>query len=291
MRKDIQLPLLALLGGAAGFGLRLWQWKSVYHAETQLFAPHAPATLALLGVLAMVAVLLLVMVRNVPAPGEFLPAFCSPSAGHMTMLVIAAFLLLGGGLLGLLDGMDQLEYWRQMNQYTPGTVPLAPVLVRMGCSALCLPAGLALLLVGKSTYRLTMPKAVFPLISLLGFAGLLWTLAIHLAHGVDPVLMRYGFLLLAAALLTLAHYYAAGFLFGRPCPRRFTFFALTGCVAAFTALADPPRPADAMLLTGFALSALALSTALLRNTFGPARPMPERMPLGAEDMDEDPTEE
>lgn len=290
MRKDIQLPLLALLGGAAGFSLRLWQWKSAYNSASQLFTRHAPATLALLAVLAVVAVLLLIMVRNVPAPGEFLPAFYSPNAGHMTMMVIGAFLLLGGGLLGLLNGMDKLEYWRQMSSYNPGAVPLAPALVQMVCSVLCLPAGVSLLLVGKCTYRLTMPKAVFSLISMTGFAGLLWTLAIHLAHGVDPVLMNYGFLLLAAALLTLAHYYAAAFLFGHPCPRRFTFFALSGFVAALTALADVPRPADAMLLLGFALSALVLAAALLRNTFGPARPMPERMPLGAEDTDED-TEE
>ena len=45
MRKEIILPGLALGGGLAGFGLRLWQWLSAYDAQTQLYLHGAPATL------------------------------------------------------------------------------------------------------------------------------------------------------------------------------------------------------------------------------------------------------
>lgn len=47
MRKDIFLPVLALVGGAVGFLLRLWQYASAYDPSTELFAHGAPASLAL----------------------------------------------------------------------------------------------------------------------------------------------------------------------------------------------------------------------------------------------------
>lgn len=291
MRNDLKLPLLALVGGAAGFCLRRWQWRSAYSTDTQLFTSRAPATLVLMGVLAVVLVLLLLSLRTLPAPGDFLPAFRCPVSGHMTLMAAAGFLVLAGGVLDILDGMERLQMWRMASEAAPGTVPLAPPFMQLVCAVLSLIAGLALLLVGKATYRQELSGPVFYLVSMPGFAGLAWALSVHLDHGVDPVLMRYCFPLLAAALLALAHYYAAAFLFRHPCPRRFLFCALFGAVTALTALADVPHPAEALLLTGFTLSALALAHALLRNTWGEPWPEPERMPLGAEHEDEEPTEE
>ena len=59
--KRVLLPALALCGGAAGFCLRKWQWLSAYDRETELFIEGAPATYALLALLAVVAVALLVL--------------------------------------------------------------------------------------------------------------------------------------------------------------------------------------------------------------------------------------
>ena len=51
MGKHYILPALALAGGLAGFGLRLWQRTSALDPVTELFATGAPATLALWGLM------------------------------------------------------------------------------------------------------------------------------------------------------------------------------------------------------------------------------------------------
>lgn len=52
MGKHHILPALALAGGLAGFGLRLWQRTSALDPVTELFASGAPASLALWGLMA-----------------------------------------------------------------------------------------------------------------------------------------------------------------------------------------------------------------------------------------------
>ena len=114
----------------------------------------------------------------------------------------------------------------------------------------------------------------------------MWLFATHLDHGTDPVLLRYGFSLAAAALLMAAHYDVAAFFHGRPHPVRALFCALMGCALGLISLADGLSPYAAALTAAFTLSALANGWALLRNVFGPSWPAPgsdERMPLGAQD--------
>lgn len=275
MRKDILLPGLALAGGVLGFGLRLVQWSWAYDPGTELFQ-SSPVTLALLALAALLAILFLTPGKAAHIPEDYLPAFRAPSTLHMTLMAAAAFLFFGAGALGLLEGMDQLSLWR-MGVSAMVTYPAALLLG----AVLCFPAGLAILLLGKAAYRGEVSGATSLLACFPPFAGLVWLFATHLAHGTDPVLMRYGFLLGAAALLTLAHYDVAGWFFGYPHPRRTVFCALTGVVLALTSLADRPSRTTALLIAAFSLSALAQSQALLRNLYGPD--WPERMPSGAED--------
>lgn len=275
MRKDILLPGLALAGGVLGFGLRLVQWSWAYDPGTELFQ-SSPVTLALLALTALLAILFLTPGKAAHIPEDYLPAFRAPSTLHMTLMAAAAFLFFGAGALGLLEGMDQLSLWR-MGVSAMVTYPAALLLG----AVLCFPAGLAILLLGKAAYRGEASGATSLLACFPPFAGLVWLFATHLAHGTDPVLMRYGFLLGAAALLTLAHYDVAGWFFGYSHPRRMVFCALTGVVLALTSLADRPSRATALLIAAFSLSALAQSQALLRNLYRPD--WPERMPSGAED--------
>jgi len=285
MRKDILLPFLALAGGIAGFFLRRWQLASAYVPETGLFVHGAPATLALLGLLAALALVFLLLVWEMKeGPEDFLPAFRSPEAGQMTVLAAAGMLLLAAGALGVRDGIAALQLWRAAPELDPFSVPGSQLLT----GVLCLPAGLGILLLGRMAYRNGLNDTACRLAPLPAFTGLVWLFADHLKNGTEPVLMKYGFTMAAILLLTLAHYFLAGFLFGRPCRRRTAFLALMGAALGVVSLADRPDLFTAAALLAFSLSALAFARVLLRNTFGPAWPkrLKGRMPPVEGDTEE-----
>lgn len=283
MRKDILLPGIALAGGVVGFGLRMMQLSQAYDPETQLFRSGSPLTFALLGLVTLLALLFLLVRKQAHSPDDFLSAFRAPLPFHMAMMAASAFLFFGAGVLGLLEGLETLSFWRLDPESSMITYPISLLL----CAVLCFPAGLATLLLGRATYREDLSPAVSLLASFPGFAGLVWLFASHLSHGTDPVLMRYGFGLAAAALFTLAHYDMAGSFFGRCRPRRTLFCALTGIVVGLVSLADRPSRAAALLTAAFLLSSLSMSAALLRNLYGPD--WPERMPNRAQDLDDEET--
>ena len=277
MRKDIFLPALAVAGGAAGFFLRRWQLASAYLPETGLFVHGAPATLALLALTGLLALaFLLAVLKKKEGLDDFLPAFGSPGSGQMTVLTAAGFLLFAAGGLGMQEGFQGLGLWRAnpaMYQLSiPGTQLLAGVL--------CVLAAFGVLLLGRMAYRGALNGAGCFLSSFPALAGLVWVFSAHLKHGTEPVLMKYGFGLFAALLLTLAHYCVAGFLYGKPRPRGTLFFALTGVALGITSLADGPDLFTAAATAAFSLSALGFARALL------AGPWPERIPPPEEEEQE-----
>lgn len=283
MRKDITLPILALAGGAAGFLLRWWQLDSAYLPETGLFLRGAPSTYALAGLFALLALALLLLLREKREGLEdFLPAFGSPDVGQMTVFAAAWVLLLAAGGLGMQDGFRGLRLWKGNPELYQLSIPASQLLA----GGLFVLAGFGVLSMGRMAYRGELNSAGCYLASFPAFAGLLWVFSAHLKHGTEPVLMKYGFGLSAALLLTLAHYCAAAFLYGRPRRRRTAFLALTGAAAGVTSLADRPDLFTAAATLAFSLSALALGRALLRNTFGPPWPEGERMPPPEEEEQE-----
>lgn len=269
MKKDIALPALAVAGGAAGFFLRRWQLASAYQPDTELFISGAPATYALLGLTALLALAFLLLLREKQeGVDDFLPAFGSPDVGQMTVLAIAWLLMFAAGNFGMQAGFRGFRLWRAAPELYQFSIPVSQMLA----GGLCILGGFGVLFMGRMAYRWELNDAACHLASFPAFAGLLWLFSLHLRHGTEPVLMKYGFALFAALLLTLAHYYAAGFLFGRPRPRRTAFCALLGAVLGLTSLADRHSWFDSAAALAFTLSALALAHALL------AGPWPERTP-------------
>ena len=269
MKRSIVLPGLALAGGAAGFWLRRLQLAQVYDPETMLFRSGSPITYGLLGLLAVLALVFLLSTRGGRKPGDFLPAFRCAAPLYMTLMAVSAFLFLGAGVLGLLEGMEEIAIWRM--GYGQATYPISLTL----CAALCFPAGMASLLMGRAAYRGKLTSSVGLLICFPSFVGLVRLFASHLSNGTDPVLMGYVFSLGAVALLMLAQYYTAGFLFGRCCPKRMMLCALMGIPLGLVSLADGLSRFAAVLTLAFVVSALALSSALLENCFGPEPSSPE----------------
>lgn len=287
MRKDILLPGLAMAGGTIGLALRQWQIASAFYPETQLFAHGAPATLALLalmlGLAAVLALLILSGDRSSSVPAVSLRC---PSPIYMAGMAAGTFLFFGAGVLGLLRGLDELLLWRLDPEGHLLTYPAALLV----CAVLCFPSGLACLMLGKGAYRGQYAPSS-PLLALFpAFTSLVWLFATHLGHSTDPIFMGYGFSLLSAALLMLAHYGTAAAFHGRPHPRRTMFCAFLGTVLAITSLGDGLSPFFAVLSVAFAVSALAQAAALARSAFGPPWPrrlLEGRMPSGAQDEDDE----
>ena len=277
MRRDIVLPVLAVAGGVAGFFLRRWQLASAYDPETELFVHSAPATGALLGLTALLALaFLLAVLKKKEGLDDFLPAFGSPGTGQMTIFAAAGLLMMAAGMAGLFSGLRAIQLW----QLAPEEYQLSTLATRLLAAALCLPAGNAVLLMGRMAYRGELDKLACFLSPFPALAALVWLFSTHLEHGTEPVLMKYALGLFAALLLTLAHYCVAGFLYGKPRPRGTLFFALTGVALGITSLADGPDLFTAAATAAFSLSALGFARALL------AGPWPERMPPPEEEEQE-----
>lgn len=265
MRKNVFLPLLALAGGGVGFGLRLWQNASAFDREAMLFRSGAPATLALIGALVVLAVVTAFSVRGGIAPREYEQAFSCPSAGYMTMMTAGGFLLMAAAALGLMEFMKQLALWKV------GAALTMPVMLGL-TAVLCLPAGLAALLLGKGNYRGTLP-GYYPLLAMLpAYVLLPWLVAQYQENSRQPEMMLFVFTVLAVVLGELGLYLAACFAFDRPRPRLCLFCSVMGVVLLLTTLADRPSLFAAVLTMGSVLLLLAQTAALARNIFCPHRP-------------------
>ena len=292
MRKDIVMPLLALAGGGIGFGLRRWQLSSAFRLETGLFTRGAPATTMLLWLcgLVLAAFAVLILQGEHKKPKDYLEAFGCPQSGQMTVLASAGLLLVLSGAFGLREGYVRLSLLRAGLGNFSAAYPAATLL----CALLCIPAGGGLLLLGQAAYRRQVSDTAGRLASFPALAALVWLFSTHLAHGSEPVLMRYGFTLAASGLLMLTHYCAAGYLYDRTFPRLGSFCGLSGAMLGLISLADGPDLFTAALTLALSLSALALTRVLLRGMFGPPWPkrlMMERMPPPeAEAQDETPPE-
>ena len=135
MRKDFALPALALVGGAAGFAVRLWQRSSALDPTTNLFTHGAPATWALLALTAVVAVLALVLCSGgrTISEEEAGRAFQCSSTGYMTLMVVAGMGFLVSAAAGVSQLMEDLQAW----QADPSRhlLPAALGLSILGCVA------------------------------------------------------------------------------------------------------------------------------------------------------------
>ena len=257
MGKRVLFPALALLGGGVGLVLRRWQWLSAYDRETELFIEGMPATCALLALLAVLAVDLLVSAKKLKQEEINLPLACTDPL-YMCLMAAGAFLFMGAGVFGLMEGMELMEEYRagvaMMASY-PGALLL--------CGGLCLVSGVCTLVVGKAAYRPGTTPGAGLCAAIPPFAMLAWLFATHQEHATDPVLMRYGIYLAAAALLMLAHYDVAAFYQNHRHSRRFLFCALMGTVLALTAMADGLTVFQMAMAAACALSGLGQCYALL----------------------------
>lgn len=280
MRKDIFLPVLALVGGAAGFGLRFWQRSSAFDPAAQLFRAGAPATVAFIVFLVVLAVAMFLLLRGAASPADYVHAFYCPSAGYMTLMAAGSFLMLAAAALGVFEFREQLALWRMGYG--------APLPMMLGLTViLCLPAAVGGLVLGKGNYRGNLPEVHPMLATLPAYALLPWIVALYQEHSRQPEIMLFAVAILAVVCGELGFYRAASVAFGRIRVKQCLFFSLMGVVLMLTALADRPSRFFAVMSLACVLLLLAQSMALARNAFGPAWPtFPEEKVQTEETMEE-----
>lgn len=258
MRNHIILPTAALLAGAVGFALRALQWKVYYDPAQERFLSHT-TILSPVGIVFTLFVLsFLLSSLKVSSEKKKLPLTC-PDSLYMMLMAAGGFLFFGAGALGLLEGMEQLQLWRSGLSSAAASYPMALLL----CGGLCFVAGICVLIMGKNGYRPVEGKSASLPAVLPPFALLVWLFATHQAHATDPIFMSYGVYLSAAALLTLAHYDAAGFYHGQRHTRRFLFCTLMGTVLAVASFADGLSLFQMAMAAACVLPALGQAYALL----------------------------
>lgn len=273
MRKDFALPALALVGGAAGFLVRLWQRTSALDPTTNLFAHGATATWVLLAVTAAVAVLALVLGsggRSIPEQ-EAAQAFQCPSAGYMTLMVVSGMGFLVSAAAGVPQLMQDLRAWQAAPEYN--MLPVALGLSILGCLA----GAIGSLVLGKSNYRAVSGEQVRLAATLPAYAALPWLIRLYQSYSSDPVLLNSFVPLLAAVFLLLALRGQAAFFFRRPRCRSFTFFGVMGVYFGLTTLADRLSLFDSLLAASFVVCSFGALTALSARRFSPT-PLGPRMP-------------
>ena len=268
MGKRYLPTILALVGGAAGFGLRKWQLMTGFEPGTGLALPGAPATGALVAWTGLVALLVLALCWKNKERMCWDRAFAGARGNtvFMTAVILGAFLLLAsaGGEGVLLS----VNYQTAMVMDTFGAQAAAAALPPLRI-ILCL-LGLPCAVWWVRSLNLGGEKGKENLALLeLCFLFCVWLISDYQVRAADPVVMDYVYEVFAIACSLLGIYYIAGSSFQEGKPRRTLFFCHMGIYFSLVTLADRHSLGD-IFRFGFAVLFLAAHAVLLLQEHPPA---------------------
>lgn len=258
MRKELAVPLIALLGGAAGFFLRWWELSSAFETDTGLHIPGSPATLALIVLTAAVALLLALTCRGTHRnfSGGYDQAFAARgNTPYMVGMTVSAFLFFLAGALFFLELAGEYRSAGSYFTLLPRTLLAVLTLVSGGC----------LLMLGKNNYRAEGGGKYSMHLLLPAYAACLWLMVSYQEHNGDPVILDYVYQLFAVISSVLGAYFMAGFAFERAKTFRTVFFSQLAIYFSLVTLADQHTPAFLLLYGGFLFYFLSSGVALLHN--------------------------
>ena len=274
MRKEILLPVSAVVLGAGGLALRRWELATAFE-ETGLVTPGMPSTLALgaLSIVAAVLFLALVLLLR-PVEGKRTEgATLKGDTLSLSSTVLGAFLLLGSAALGCLELGAQFRQAAALAAQGKGGNPVLAVLLPFALTLLCLGSGVSLLSVGKDAYRGGGVRRFSGTVLLPAYTCCIWLISAYQGRASDPVVQDYLYELLAIICALLAFYYVAGSSFEHPRPGKTMFFSLCAVYFCLVTLADEHSAAELLRYGG---CVFALMPAALGRPLGPRMPGEEQ---------------
>lgn len=277
MKKQLTIPLLAVLGGAAALALRFWQNQTGFEPDSGLPVPGTPAGPALLALLLILAAVFGLLVLRLPKeadPGPSLPGdFPLRSSSLAALLTGGAMLIAVSGLADLYEGISggnllwQLRSAAESYELVPAASGLAPR-VQLLLGGLALLSAAAMLAAVAACRRGSVSQTERSLL-LIPPVGLVVRLVVtYRLDSVNPALSAYYVELLALVFLTLAFYRLSSFAFQAGRTRRFALYAAPAVVLSMAALADGGPHLSSLLL--YAGGALFLLGFLVLRLTGPA---------------------
>ncbi len=259
MRKEILLPAVAVVGGAAGFALRRWELATAFEADTGLPISGAPATLALIALSVVVAAALLALsfVGRCPRFQSYGQAFWARDNTLYAMAgVLSGFLLLAGGALMAYDFAQGAN----------------PVYTRLIVAVMAVVSGVCVIVTVRDNFKGTNGgKYSVPLL-IPAFAFCVWLIAAYQVRAGDPVQLDYVYELFGIIAGLLGLYFIAGFSFDKGRTGPAVLFSLLGVYFSLVTLADQ-HDWGSLALYGFTILYLLTSSALL--LYNAARPLPQ----------------
>lgn len=269
MKKQLLLPLAATAGGAAALVLRLLQNKTGFEAATGLPIRGNTPGLALAALLAVLAVVLFLLSRLLPAETEdgplFPDDFRTTSAGLVTLPILGIFLMAAAGVLDIAEGAALTTALESVaGQDGPvvvwlagGAAGLVPK-ARIAAGALELAAAVSLFPPAACCRRRAgvRPRKVSPALLLIAPVCLVARLVLaYRVDSVNPALQAYYVEILALTFLTLAFYRLSSFAYHAAKTRRFALYAGAAVALCVAAMADA-KSLSALLLYGGGAAAL-----------------------------------
>ena len=276
MRKELVLPVTAIVGGAIGFFLRRLELATAFEPDTGLPIEGMPVTWALIALSAAVAVVLLLLCLGVGKgfEGGYDQAFrARDAAPYMMGMTAGAFLTAPAGVLLLLK-LPRL--YAEASLETSG-FPMFSLVPMVLLSVLCLASAWSMLMLGKNNYRGEEKGRYSAWLLIPAYTCCMWLIVSYQEHSGDPIILDYVYQLFSVIAAVLGCYFLSGFGFGRSRPAAAAFFSAEAMYFALVTLADAHEPAFLLLYAGCFFYFAASSVALLYNL---GRPLGPRMPGG-----------
>ena len=276
MRKELILPVTAIVGGAIGFFLRWLELATAFEPDTGLPIEGMPVTWALIALSAAVAVVLLLLCLGVGKgfEGGYDQAFrARDAAPYMMGMTAGAFLTAAAGVLLLLK-LPRL--YAEASLETSG-FPMFSLVPMVLLAVLCLCSAWSMLMLGKNNYRGEEKGKYSAWLLIPAYTCCMWLIVSYQEHSGDPIILDYVYQLFSVIAAVLGCYFLSGFGFGRSRPAAAAFFSAEAMYFALVTLADAHEPAFLLLYAGCFFYFAASSVALLYNL---GRPLGPRMPGG-----------
>ena len=276
MRKELILPVTAIVGGAIGFFLRRQELLTAFEPDTGLPIEGMPVTWALIALSVVVAAVVFLLCLGVGKgfEGGYDEAFqAKDTAPYMMGMTAGAFLTAAAGVLLLLK-LPRL--YAEASLETSG-FPMFSLVPMVLLAVLCLCSAWSMLMLGKNNYRGEEKGKYSAWLLIPAYTCCMWLIVSYQEHSGDPIILDYVYQLFSVIAAVLGCYFLSGFGFGRGRPAAAAFFSAEAMYFALVTLADAHEPAFLLLYAGCFFYFAASSVALLYNL---GRPLGPRMPGG-----------